>query len=244
MIKFNYLTFSFFLSVFIHFVLIYQLQKSKEVDEIYVVDLSSYKEFRPKKIQVQKPITKEIKKLEKPKKIIQKKPVEKKLEKKIAIKKKQKEEPLKKIEKVEETKELQRNEELEKIKKVEEIIEKKNNSYFNQNKTIENNKKKLLIDKQIKSFLIKVSDEINRLAIKSYPIQSIKRREQGTIVAIVSLNSDGDLVDINFESKRPKRLYEKTKQILQSYKFPNPPAIIFEKNELLSIKIPVNYILK
>ena len=36
--------------------------------------------------------------------------------------------------------------------------------------------KKLLIDKQIKLFLMKISQEINKVAVKSYPIQSIKRR--------------------------------------------------------------------
>ena len=74
MIKFNYLTFAFFFQFLFTLFFIYQIQKSKKVDEIYVLDLSSYKEFRPKKkIEVQKTITKEIKQLEKKKKIIQKK---------------------------------------------------------------------------------------------------------------------------------------------------------------------------
>ena len=33
---------------------IFQLQKSNVEDEIYVIDLSSYKEFKAKKIEVQK----------------------------------------------------------------------------------------------------------------------------------------------------------------------------------------------
>ena len=66
---------------------------------------------------------------------------------------------------------------------------------------------------------MKISQEINKVAIKSYPIQSIKRSEQGTIVAIIVLNSQGDLLEMNFDKKRPKRLYEKTKQILKITNF-------------------------
>ena len=87
------------------------------------------------------------------------------------------------------------------------------------------------------------TEEINKLAIKSYPIQSIKRREQGTIVAVIILNSNGNLLELNFENKRPKRLYEKTKQILKGYQFPKPPKLIFNETDTFSIKIPVNYIL-
>ena len=68
---------------------------------------------------------------------------------------------------------------------------------------------------------MKISQEINKVAVKSYPIQSIKRREQGTIVAVIVLNSEGKLIEMNFENKRPKRLYEKTRQILKITNFQN-----------------------
>ena len=37
---------------------------------------------------------------------------------------------------------------------------------------------------------------------------------------------------------------KKLSKFLKSYKFPKPPAIIFEDNQLFSIKIPVKFILK
>ena len=241
MIKFNYLFFAFFLSILIHIVFVHQIQISKNIDEIYVLDLSSYKEFRASKIEVQKTIPKEIKKPKK--KIVQKKIIEKKIEKKIPIKKKQKIEEIKPVQKTEKVEKIEEVKKVQEIKKFRESAEKNTNLNFNQNLQNDSSKK-LLVDKKIKSFLIQVSEEINKIAVKSYPIQSIKRREQGTIVVVIVLNSDGNPLEINFENKRPKRLYEKTKQILKSYKFPKPPAIIFEDNQLFRIKIPVKFILK
>ena len=110
--------------------------------------------------------------------------------------------------------------------------------------TANNNAKKLLIDQKIKSFLIQISEEINKIAMRSYPIQSIKRREQGTIIAVIVLNANGNLLDISFENRRPRRLHEKTKEIIKNYKFPKPPSLIFETKETLKIKIPVNFILR
>ena len=216
MIKINHLIIAFFLSIFIHIVFVYQIQKKNNVDEIYVLDLSTYKEFKPKKIEVKKTITEETKK---PKEdVVSEKVIEEKI---IPIKKIEEIKPVKKLEKV---KELKKNEPKDEIKKIEEPNKQKSNTNFNQKKILQNNsEKKLLVDKEIKSFLMKISQEINIIATKSYPIQSIKRREQGTIVAIVVLNSKGDLLELNFDNKRPKRLYEKTKQILKNYKFPKPP---------------------
>ena len=77
MIKFNYLFIAFFLSILIHIVFVHQIQISKNIDEIYVLDLSSYKEFRAQKIEMQKTIPKEIKKPKK--KTVQKKIIEKKI---------------------------------------------------------------------------------------------------------------------------------------------------------------------
>ena len=71
MIKFNYFIFAFFLSLTIHIIFVYQIQKQNEIDEIFVLDLASYKEFKPRKVEVKKQVTKEVPKPEK--KIIQKK---------------------------------------------------------------------------------------------------------------------------------------------------------------------------
>ena len=81
MIKFNYLIFAFFVINILHVVFVYQIQKKNKVDEIYVLDLSTYKEFKPKKVEVKKQVTKEVPKPEK--KLLKKK---KKLEQKVPIK--------------------------------------------------------------------------------------------------------------------------------------------------------------
>ena len=67
-------------------------------------------------------------------------------------------------------------------------------------------------------------------------MQSIKRREQGTFNVLIVLNSNGELLELKFENKRPKRLYEKTKQILKSYKFPKPPSVQFIDKEKVKHK--------
>ena len=201
MIKFNYLIFAFYSFNFNSFCRCISNSNFKKVDEIYVLDLTTYQEFKPKKVETIKPVKKVI---EKPKeKIIEKKIIEKKVEKNIPIKEKQKIEEPKPIEKI---KKLEKIEKVEDLTNTQEIIEKKTDLNFNQKRVLQNNNsKKLLVDQKIKSFLIKISEEINRIAIKSYPIQSIKRREQGTIIAIIILNSNGDLLEMNFESKRPKK---------------------------------------
>ena len=104
--------------------------------------------------------------------------------------------------------------------------------------------KSLLNDKLLSEYLSFISYEINKMASKSYPIQSIKRREQGTIVSILIINKDGKLINIEIKDKAPKRLYKATTKILNSFKFPKPPAEILDNQGHLRIKIPVNYILK
>ena len=106
-------------------------------------------------------------------------------------------------------------------------------------------KNKSVIKNQLLSeYLSFISYEINKMASKSYPIQSIKRREQGTIVSVLTINKDGQLINIEIKNKAPIRLYKATKKILNSFKFPIPPAEIMNNQGFLRIKIPVNYILK
>ena len=239
MIRLNQLVIAFGLSLMIHGFFIYQFEESKKVEEIYVVDLSSHKEFRPKEIPQKK--IKQIK--NEPNKEITKKKEIKKEKDIIPIKKKE----VKKIEKkkatyLDEPKvfEEKKDQKVEKVEKKE--IKKK--SLSQKKSAASNNAKKLLIDQKIKSFLIQISEEINKIAMRSYPIQSIKRREQGTIIAVIILSADGNLLDISFENRRPRRLHEKTKEIIKNYKFPKPPSLIFETKETLKIKIPVNFILR
>ena len=88
---------------YLYIIFVYQIQKQNKVDEIYVLDLSTYKEFKPKKVEVKKQVTKEVPKPEK--KIIQKKIIEKK--QKVPIKEK-KVEIINLLEPVEQIKELEK----------------------------------------------------------------------------------------------------------------------------------------
>ena len=101
-----------------------------------------------------------------------------------------------------------------------------------------------LLSKQLSIYLGKISEEINLIAAKSYPRQSIKRREQGTIVATITLNKDGNLRKIDFDKKKPKRLYKTTEKIFKKYIFPKPPENILNNQKLVKFKISVNFILK
>ena len=104
--------------------------------------------------------------------------------------------------------------------------------------------KSVIDDKLLSEYLSFISYEINKIASKSYPIQSINRREQGTIVSVLTINKDGKLINIEIKDKAPKRLYKATTKILNSFKYPKPPAKILDNQGNLRIKIPVNFILK
>ena len=91
MIRLNLLSIASGLSLIIHGFFIFQFKESKKIKEIYVVDLSSHREFRPKEIPQKK--TKQIK--NEPNKEITKKKEIKKEKDIIPIKKKE----VKKIEK-------------------------------------------------------------------------------------------------------------------------------------------------
>ena len=101
-----------------------------------------------------------------------------------------------------------------------------------------------LLSKQLSIYLGKISEEINLIAAKSYPRQSIKIREQGTIIATITLNKDGNLRNIDFDKKKPKRLYKTTEKIFKKYVFPKPPENILNNQKLVKFKISVNFILK
>ena len=101
-----------------------------------------------------------------------------------------------------------------------------------------------LLSKQLSIYLGKISEEINLIAAKSYPRQSIKRREQGTIIATITLNKDGNLRKIDFDKKKPKRLYKTTEKIFKNIFFPKPPENILNNQKLVKFKISVNFILK
>ncbi len=244
MLRINFLTLSAFFSIIFHLIFIQFLETYKKKDkEIIVMDLNSFKEFKiEKKIPPSPPPQKKEEKIIKKKppkkeeKIIKKKPP-KKVEKKITLEKP----------KIEEKPKNEEKPKTEKIKPEKFQIQdppKKNKQAQKPQQVTTSKIKAELISKELSVYLGKISEEINLIAAKSYPRQSIKRREQGTIIATITLNKDGNLRNIDFDKKKPKRLYKTTEQIFRKYVFPKPPENILNKQKLVKFKISVNFILK
>ena len=194
----------------------------------------------------QKTVPKEI---EKEPKIDKKKKIEKKVEKKLEkvkkkIEKVEKKLPIQPIEKIIKQNEIDDNKILEKKRKENFVPQKQVTKVVKQSSQLKNFKNKILIDKILGEYLKKISIQINRMATQSYPLQSIKRREQGTIKIIITLNENGKILELFFENKKPKRLYKATKKIIESFSFPKPSKEILTANNTLRVKIPVNFILK
>ena len=242
MLRTNFLTFSAFFSIICHLIFIQFFETYKKKDEeIIVMDLSLFKEFKVEKKLAPTPQKNNEKIIEKksPKKeekIIEKKPI-KKNDEKIALDKPKKQEKSKIVEKL--------NVEKIKPKKVE-IQDPASKSQQTQKpqQVITSKIKAELLSKQLSIYLGKISEEINLIAAKSYPRQSIKRREQGTIVATITISEDGNLRNIAFDKKKPKRLYKTTEKIFKRYIFPKPPENILNNQKLVKFKISVNFILK
>ena len=253
MTNYKLIYFSIAFSLLFHFTIIFFFTSKINDEEIYVVNLSEFREF--KFIQPSPPTPKKISKEKDVKKIDQSNLQQSKIlsNKEIVIEKKIDVVPLKKMEKQEIVEPIEKiNKPTKKEIQKEEVI--KQNS-FNEmpekraqpqpQKQFSLQKNNAVIKNQLLSeYLSFISFEINKMASKSYPIQSIKRREQGTIVSILKLNKDGELLKIEIKDRAPKRLYKATTKILNSFKFPKPPVEILDDQGYLRIKIPVNYILK
>ena len=235
---------SIVISILIHIIFIKKIfnDETKE-QEIYVLNLSSYQQVQFEK---QKTVPKEI---EKEPKIDEKKKIEKKVEKKLEkvekkIEKVEKKLAIQPIEKIIKQNEIDDNKILEKKRKENFVPQKQVTKVVKQSSQLKNIKNKILIDKILGEYLKKISIQINRIATQSYPLQSIKRREQGTIRIIITLNENGEVLELFFENKKPKRLYKATKKIIESFTFPRPSKEILTANNTLRVKIPVNFILK
>lgn len=244
---------SVFFSITIHLVAVIYLNQDNKNKEIYVVNLSEFKEFSfipPEKSNQ----TKFDKKIENLKKKEDKPIIEKKLFKKKEII------PLKKIEekqdiiKKDKVKSLQPENQIQKNE-----IQQKTPKKFNKSQSLINkgqsdkkviknqsikNKESVIFNKLLSDYLSSVSFEINKKASKAYPIQSIKRREQGTINSLLVIDKDGNLLDLKVLDKAPKRLHKATLKTLRIFNFPKPPPEIIGSDGKLKIKIPVNFILK
>ena len=243
MLRINFLTLSAFFSIICHLIFIQFFETYKQKDEeIIVMDLNLFKEFKvEKKLVPPPPAQKEEKIIEKKppqkeEKIIEKKPP-KKEEQKITLEKP----------KIEEKQKTQAKPETEKTKpkkvEIQDPPDKTQQAQKSQQVTTSKINAELL-SKQLSIYLGKISEEINLIAAKSYPRQSIKIREQGTIIATITLNKDGNLRNIDFDKKKPKRLYKTTEKIFKKYVFPKPPENILNNQKLVKFKISVNFILK
>ena len=254
MINNKLIYFSITFSLLFHLTIIFFFTSKTNDKEIYVVNLSEFREFsfvqpappKPKKIIKKKIEDKPIEQ----NKILDKKII--KIEKKkdvVSLKKKETKEIVEKVKKVEKVIEPKKNIQKEEIKKLNNSNNSNNISeikpQIQSQKQFSLNKNKSVIKNQLLSeYLSFISHEINKMASKSYPIQSIKRREQGTIVSVLTINKDGKLINIEIKDKAPKRLYKATTKILNSFKFPKPPAEVLDNLGYLKIKIPVNYIIR
>ena len=244
--------FSITFSLLFHFTIIFFFTSKTNDKDIYVVNLSEFREFlfvQPTPPKPKKTIIKKIedKPIERSKILDNKKKETQKKKDVVSLKKiemKEKVEIVNKVEKdIESNKKNILNEEVKKLNNSNEIPEIK--PQIQSPKQFSLNKSKSVIKNQLLSeYLSFISLEINKMASKSYPTQSIKRREQGTIVSVLIIDKDGELMNIEIKDKAPKRLYKATKKILNLFKFPKPPAEILDNQGYLRIKIPVNYILK
>ena len=240
----NFLTLSAFFSIICHLIFIQFFESYKKKDEeIIVMDLNLFKEFKveQKFIPPPPPQKKEEKIVEKKPTIKEKKVIEKKLPKKkekiIALEKP-------KAEEKPETKEDPKKERIKPKKFEIQDPPQKNQQAQKPQQVITSKIKADLLSKQLSIYLGKISKEVNLIAAKSYPRQSIKRREQGTIIATITLSEDGNLRNIDFDKKKPKRLYKTTERIFKQYVFPKPPENILNRQKLVKFKISVNFILK
>ena len=244
--------FSITFSLLFHFTIIFFFTSKTNDKDIYVVNLSEFREFlfvQPTPPKPKKTIIKKIedKPIERSKILDNKKKETEKKKDVVSLKKKETKEIVEKATKVEKViepnkKQIQK-EEVKKFNNSNTIPETKPKKQSQKQFSLKKNKS-VIDDKLLSEYLSFISYEINKIASKSYPIQSIKRREQGTIVSVLTINKDGKLINIEIKDKAPKRLYKATTKILNSFKFPKPPASILDNRGYLKIKIPVNFILK
>ena len=232
LIKQNFLIAIIF-SIIFHLVFIYNFSYTKKEETIKrytVVNLASYKKLSKvitqEKVEKKPPI-KEIKEL----------PVN---EEEIVADKKASRKIVKKEIKPEKV-----DKKVQKEIPIEKVIKKEFSGSNNRKATTQTtDDNKILTDKLLTIYLNKVSDEINLLANNIYPRQSIMRREQGKIITRVIIDSTGKILKVIDVTKKPKRLAKATKSLLLiKKKLIQPPEILFQRNNSITIEIPVNYVL-
>jgi len=252
-IKKFFLVTSFFFSLIFHLIFFNLFVKKNSEEEILVLDLGQYQEYyRPEIIIKKNSITKNNEETEiipkKEKIVSKKKEVDEKKIKNLIAKKPNLPEKKKTV--TEKTKKESDILEKESDKQIlNEKTKKKNESNFDKDFFLEKKSsniatKNFIINEKLSAYLQKISLEINRIAHKSYPQQAIRRREEGTINSIITLDKKGELYNLEFENHRPKRLKKATEMIVKNFNFPAPPEVVLNDKGFLKIKIPVNFILR
>lgn len=243
--------FSLFFHYFFFFIFLKHREKS-QVEKFTVINLGQFKQpaFKEKKKDTKKTDDEPVKEISKNKKDRE---VKKKINKQEIPKNIKKEktptniinsEKLKEINETTNTenKKLQKNE----IKR-EKNLNNINNDLINvEKKNFQNNSNlKKIQDSLLSAYLLKISEELNIEALNSYPVQSQRRREEGTVMVRITLDKYGNLVNFVAITKKPKRLVTAAKELVTDFKkFDSPPEYLFLKSKNFVFEVNLNYRLK
>ena len=253
-IRGGWVLFSLVCSIIFHFFIFLPFLKPKNdnvLEKISVVNLGEYRQVykpeRKKKFsttqnrQTEEKVTEENK--------VPKEKKKEKIKRDLAKPQSEQNEPKRKvtskpIEKILEEEIINKDyeEEVNKAKnKLQKVI---NEDLINQRKNVfqsDPNLKKTQ-DSQLRAYLLKVSENLNIQALNSYPIQSQRRREEGTIVVRIILGRKGNLISFVTLTKRPKRLVKAAAELIEKFKnFEPPPKHLFLKEDKFRFEINLNY---
>ena len=251
----NWIYSSIILSLFFHYFFFFIFLKQKEksqIEKITVINLGQFKQpaFSEKKKASKKTNDEPVKK--NPKETEKKEVKEKKNQQKIPKRIKKEEAPIninnsKKLKKIDE----KTNTQSTKLQKSEIKPNKTptniNNDLINveKKKFQSNSNLKKIQDSLLSAYLLKISEKLNIEALNSYPVQSQRRREEGTVTVRITLDKFGNLVNFVTITKRPKRLIKAATELITEFKrFPSPPEYLFSKSRNFSFEVNLNYRLK
>lgn len=242
----NIFFFSIGISFIIHFVFInFIIEKQIDKEKIVIFDLAQFREFVP--AQVPNNIKKKAEKnkvnekFQEEKKLKENKKIER--EKVSKIKDSKKKAPI-----AEEKKKLEEDTKRNEVEKKKKSAD--NNIQNGVQRNVTNSKQLIQIDKNQKRindellfvYLKKFSEFLNIKAINSYPKQSKKRREEGTILTQINIDSEGNIVDFAILTQKPKRLANATENVIKKVKnFEKPPKHLFLKKKTFLVEIKINF---
>lgn len=235
MVNYKEISISTILSILVHiFVIIFFFSTNQEVNKVTVIDFSSFSEnqfensiIRSKSLKIPK------------------------IEKNFEIEKIEKIEKIQKIEKKnyeEEKKLITNNSNLSNQKKVDyknqKVFEREKKDFSNyESKRSVSQKSEIIKDQELYDFLLSFSKKLNKIALNTYPTQSLKRNEQGTIISELVVDKNGQIIRYEVKTKMPKRLAEAAKRLIKKNKDfgLKPPLHVFKKKDFLVFEIKIIY---